>query len=48
MHALNALPVDDDIVDYIRTFCYTFSSLHSMILVSKAVYNVFQMRLKLM
>ncbi|KAJ7914764.1 hypothetical protein B0H13DRAFT_2659110 [Mycena leptocephala] len=42
MRALSALPLDDDIVDRILTFCPTFSSLQSMILVSKAFYNVFQ------
>ncbi|KAF8209525.1 hypothetical protein K438DRAFT_1811206 [Mycena galopus ATCC 62051] len=38
------LPVDDDIVDRIMTFCPTFSTLRSTILVSKAFYRVFQTR----
>ncbi|KAF8142313.1 hypothetical protein K438DRAFT_1737137 [Mycena galopus ATCC 62051] len=42
MRALSALPVDDDIVDRIMTFCPTFGTLQSMILVSKAFYSVFQ------
>ncbi|KAJ7841758.1 hypothetical protein B0H13DRAFT_2365548 [Mycena leptocephala] len=44
MRAHSAFPLDDDIVDRILTFCHTFSSLHSMVLVSKACYNVFQTR----
>ncbi|KAJ6522177.1 hypothetical protein DFH09DRAFT_1177761 [Mycena vulgaris] len=42
MRAFSALPVDDDIVDRIMTFCPTFGTLQSMILVSKAFYAVFQ------
>ncbi|KAJ7161544.1 hypothetical protein C8R46DRAFT_350922 [Mycena filopes] len=42
MRALSALPLDDDIVDRIMTFCPTFTALQSTILVSKAFYNVFQ------
>ncbi|KAJ7821370.1 hypothetical protein B0H14DRAFT_2831422 [Mycena olivaceomarginata] len=42
MRALSALPLDDDIVDRILTFCPTFTTLQSMILVSKAFYAVFQ------
>jgi hypothetical protein len=42
MRALSALPVDDDIVDRIMTFCPTFGTLQSMILVSKAFHSVFQ------
>jgi hypothetical protein len=42
MRAHSALPLDDDIVDRILTFCPTFVALQSMILVSKAFYNVFQ------
>ncbi|KAJ7251574.1 hypothetical protein C8J57DRAFT_1474442 [Mycena rebaudengoi] len=42
MRALSALPVDDDIVDRIMTFCPTFCTLQSMILVSKAFHSVFQ------
>ncbi|KAJ7850714.1 hypothetical protein B0H13DRAFT_52615 [Mycena leptocephala] len=44
MRAHSAFPLDDDIVDRILTFCHTFTSLHSMVLVSKACYNVFQTR----
>jgi hypothetical protein len=42
MRALSALPLDDDIMDRILTFCPTFTTLRSMILVSKAFYAVFQ------
>ncbi|KAJ7266192.1 hypothetical protein C8J57DRAFT_1469964 [Mycena rebaudengoi] len=42
MRALSALPVDDDIVDRIMTFCPTFGTLQSMVLVSKAFHSVFQ------
>ncbi|KAJ7176142.1 hypothetical protein C8R43DRAFT_975072 [Mycena crocata] len=39
---LSALPVNDDIVDRILTFCPTFTTLQSTILVSKDFYRVFQ------
>ncbi|KAJ7827746.1 hypothetical protein B0H13DRAFT_1917497 [Mycena leptocephala] len=39
MRALDACPLDDDIVDLIMTFCPKFFALRSMILVSKAFYN---------
>ncbi|KAJ7752383.1 hypothetical protein B0H16DRAFT_1317503 [Mycena metata] len=42
MRALSALPLDDDIVDRIMTFCPSFEALQSTILVSKAFYCVFQ------
>ncbi|KAJ6541070.1 hypothetical protein DFH09DRAFT_1041602 [Mycena vulgaris] len=42
MRALSALPLDDDIVDRIMTFCPTFGSLQATILVSKAFHRVFQ------
>ncbi|KAJ7731599.1 hypothetical protein B0H16DRAFT_1583089 [Mycena metata] len=42
MRTLSALPLDDDILDRILTFCPTFITLQSTILVSKAFYNVFQ------
>jgi hypothetical protein len=37
-----APPLDDDIVDRIMTFCPTFATLQSAILVSKAFHSVFQ------
>jgi hypothetical protein len=46
MRALNGLPLDDDLVDRILTFCPTFTSLQTMILVSKAFYNVYQLHPK--
>ncbi|KAJ7678652.1 hypothetical protein B0H17DRAFT_1334094 [Mycena rosella] len=42
MRALSALPLDDDIVDRVMTFCPSFSCLQATILVSKAFYRVFQ------
>ncbi|KAF7336517.1 hypothetical protein MSAN_02283700 [Mycena sanguinolenta] len=36
MRALTALPLDDDLIDRIFTFCPEFATLHSLILVSKA------------
>ncbi|KAJ7919860.1 hypothetical protein B0H13DRAFT_1708728, partial [Mycena leptocephala] len=42
MRAQSALPLADDVVDRILTFCPTFVALQSMVLVSKAFYNVFQ------
>ncbi|KAJ7143936.1 hypothetical protein C8R44DRAFT_846044 [Mycena epipterygia] len=42
MRGLNALPLDDDILDRILTFCPTFASLEATMLVSKAFYRVFQ------
>ncbi|KAJ7841926.1 hypothetical protein B0H14DRAFT_3693301 [Mycena olivaceomarginata] len=42
----HGLPLDDDIVDRIMTFCSTFGTLKSTILVSKAFYRVFQTRPK--
>ncbi|KAJ7034269.1 hypothetical protein C8F04DRAFT_903450, partial [Mycena alexandri] len=42
MRAFSALPLDDDIVDRIMTFCPTFSALQSTILASKAFYSIFQ------
>ncbi|KAJ6535730.1 hypothetical protein B0H19DRAFT_1184067 [Mycena capillaripes] len=42
MRALSSLPLDDDIVDRIMTFCPTFTTLQGMILASKAFYGVYQ------
>ncbi|KAK6966613.1 hypothetical protein R3P38DRAFT_906096 [Favolaschia claudopus] len=42
MRALSALPLDDDVLDRIFTFCPTFTTLQSLILVSKAFYTVYQ------
>ncbi|KAJ7493967.1 hypothetical protein FB451DRAFT_1215773 [Mycena latifolia] len=42
MRALSALPLDDDLVDRIMTFCPTFGTLQSLILASKAFHRVFQ------
>ncbi|KAJ7249142.1 hypothetical protein B0H12DRAFT_708466 [Mycena haematopus] len=42
MRALSALPLDDDIVDRIFTFCPTFGTLQSLMLVSKAFYSIYQ------
>ncbi|KAJ7261073.1 hypothetical protein C8J57DRAFT_472549 [Mycena rebaudengoi] len=42
MRPYNGLPLDDDIIDRIMTFCPTFGTLQSTILVSKAFYRVFQ------
>ncbi|KAK7042862.1 hypothetical protein R3P38DRAFT_3348728, partial [Favolaschia claudopus] len=42
MRALSALPLDDDVLDRIFTFCPTFPTLHSLMLVSKAFYTVYQ------
>ncbi|KAJ7300829.1 hypothetical protein DFH08DRAFT_127839 [Mycena albidolilacea] len=42
MRALSALPLDDDIIDRIMTYCPTFQSLQAMILASKAFYAVYQ------
>ncbi|KAJ7657235.1 hypothetical protein DFH06DRAFT_1197720 [Mycena polygramma] len=42
MRALSDLPLDDDIVDRIMTFCPTFPTLQALALVSKAFYSVFQ------
>ncbi|KAJ7198045.1 hypothetical protein B0H12DRAFT_603819 [Mycena haematopus] len=39
---LNTVALGDDVVDRIMTFCPTFSTLGSTILVSKTFYNVFQ------
>ncbi|KAK7013844.1 hypothetical protein R3P38DRAFT_2545889 [Favolaschia claudopus] len=39
MRALTALPIDDDVLDRIFTFCPTFSTLQSLMLTSKAFYN---------
>ncbi|KAJ7243819.1 hypothetical protein B0H12DRAFT_1236303 [Mycena haematopus] len=36
------VPLDDDIVDRIMTFCSAFHALRSIVLVSKAFYRVFQ------
>jgi hypothetical protein len=38
----NGLLLDDDILDRIMTFCPTFGTLQSTILVSKAFHRVFQ------
>ncbi|KAJ7018682.1 hypothetical protein C8F04DRAFT_1150534 [Mycena alexandri] len=46
MRALSALPLDDDIVDRILTFCPSFKSLQCMILVSKTFHRIFQTRPK--
>ncbi|KAJ6566732.1 hypothetical protein B0H19DRAFT_1257920 [Mycena capillaripes] len=40
--SLSTMPLDDDIVDRTMTFCPTFSTLQSIILVSKAFHGVFQ------
>ncbi|KAJ7802551.1 hypothetical protein B0H13DRAFT_2162289 [Mycena leptocephala] len=42
MDSYNGLSLDDDIVDRIMTFCPTFGTLQSTILVSKAFHRVFQ------
>ncbi|KAF7344101.1 hypothetical protein MVEN_01699800 [Mycena venus] len=42
MGSYNGLPLDDDILDRIMTFCPTFGTLQSTILVSKAFHRVFQ------
>ncbi|KAK7007517.1 hypothetical protein R3P38DRAFT_3027741 [Favolaschia claudopus] len=42
MRALSALPLGDDVLDRIFTFCPTFTTLHSLMLVSKAFYTVYQ------
>ncbi|KAJ7849487.1 hypothetical protein B0H13DRAFT_2088605 [Mycena leptocephala] len=42
MDSYNGLPLDDDIVDRIMTFCPTFGTLQSTILVCKAFHRVFQ------
>ncbi|KAJ7240649.1 hypothetical protein B0H12DRAFT_52323 [Mycena haematopus] len=42
MRSYNALPLDDDILGQIFTFCPTFSALKALILVSKAFSRVFQ------
>jgi hypothetical protein len=41
MDSYNGLPLDDDIVDRIMTFCPTFGTLQSTILVCKAFHRVF-------
>ncbi|KAJ7751910.1 hypothetical protein DFH07DRAFT_825852 [Mycena maculata] len=46
MRAYSSLPLDDDIVDRIMTFCPTFGTLQATILVSKAFYRVFQIHPK--
>ncbi|KAK7055609.1 hypothetical protein R3P38DRAFT_3304799 [Favolaschia claudopus] len=38
----NGLPVDDDILDRILTFCPTFQTLQSTMITSKTFYRVFQ------
>ncbi|KAK6996804.1 hypothetical protein R3P38DRAFT_3627815 [Favolaschia claudopus] len=38
----NGLPVDDDILDRILTFCPTFQTLQSTMITSKSFYRVFQ------
>ncbi|KAF8188489.1 hypothetical protein K438DRAFT_1833633 [Mycena galopus ATCC 62051] len=42
MHAHNALPLDDDILDRIMTSFATIHTFRSAILISKAFYRVFQ------
>ncbi|KAK6981647.1 hypothetical protein R3P38DRAFT_3113885 [Favolaschia claudopus] len=42
MRALSALPLDDDVLDRIFTFCPTFPTLQSLIPVFKAFYTVYQ------
>ncbi|KAJ7501048.1 hypothetical protein B0H11DRAFT_1993456 [Mycena galericulata] len=42
MPSFRALPLDDDILDRILTFCATFGTLKASILVSKAFYRVFR------
>ncbi|KAJ6459882.1 hypothetical protein C8R45DRAFT_1030066 [Mycena sanguinolenta] len=42
MRVLSALPLDDDLVDRIFTFCPAFDTLHSLMLVSKASHRVYQ------
>jgi hypothetical protein len=42
MGSYNGLRLDDDILDRIMTFCPTFGTLQSTILVSKAFHRVFQ------
>ncbi|KAJ7914354.1 hypothetical protein B0H13DRAFT_2002868 [Mycena leptocephala] len=42
MDSYNGLPLDDDIVDRIMTFCPTSGTLQSTILVCKAFHRVFQ------
>ncbi|KAJ6490825.1 hypothetical protein C8R45DRAFT_990998 [Mycena sanguinolenta] len=42
MRALSTLPLDDDVVDRIFTFCPTFGTLQSLMLVSKAFHRVYQ------
>ncbi|KAJ7735727.1 hypothetical protein B0H16DRAFT_1575207 [Mycena metata] len=46
MRALSTLPLDDDIIDRILTFCPTLKSLQCMILLSKAFHRIFQTRPK--
>ncbi|KAJ7722013.1 hypothetical protein B0H16DRAFT_1601423 [Mycena metata] len=41
MRRLNSLPLDDDIVDQIFTFCPDFTTLNSLNLVCKDLYGVF-------
>ncbi|KAJ6608036.1 hypothetical protein B0H10DRAFT_2069371 [Mycena sp. CBHHK59/15] len=41
LYGLSSLPVDEDVVDRILTFCPTFGTLQSAMLTSKSFYNVF-------
>ncbi|KAJ7092290.1 hypothetical protein B0H15DRAFT_833361 [Mycena belliarum] len=42
MRGLSALPLDDDLLDRVMTFCPTFGTLRAMVLVSKGFHRVFQ------
>ncbi|KAJ6600882.1 hypothetical protein B0H10DRAFT_2082561 [Mycena sp. CBHHK59/15] len=46
LYGLSSLPVDEDVVDRILTFCPTFGTLQSAMLTSKSFYNVFATRPK--
>ncbi|KAF7332351.1 F-box domain-containing protein [Mycena kentingensis (nom. inval.)] len=42
MRALSSLPLDDDVVDQILTYCATFDALESILLVSKQFHRTFK------